>query len=493
MKKLKQVIATTLSLRLTLMVGLSTAVLLMASLLLVLHFSRKAIRKEAMQKAEQSLEGTMQHIDNILLSVEQTAGNVYWNMVGHMDNPERMFTYARQLVVTNPYISGAAIALEPDYYKERGKYFMAYVHQSKGHGLSASDSPVIQAETFGNRPYNEQEWYTVPMQSGYPMWIGPMHGEASTDGAFVSFCLPLYNAAGQRTGVLGVDVELSQLSQVILDAKPSPNAYCILLGKDGTYIVHPDSSKLQDQTVEEAAETMVSGKTGHKEFTQNGTDWHVFYKPFQRADVPGRTQESLGWNVAIVYPEDDIFGEYNSLLYDVLAIALAGLVLLLTLCLAFTRRRLLPLHMLSKSAQRIAGGNYDERVADSSQDDEIGLLQNNFQRMQQSLAVHVSELERLRLSLETRGEELRTVYHKAKEADRMKTAFLNNMTNQMIAPSEAIVASVDRLSAHWHDMSHDEADRLTCDIRDNSQAITDLLDNLLNGSDENVGKEEAYG
>ena len=66
-----------------------------------------------MKKAEQTLEGTVQHIDNILLNVEQSSGNVYWNMLIHLDKPEKMFEFSRSLVESNPYIVGAAIALEP--------------------------------------------------------------------------------------------------------------------------------------------------------------------------------------------------------------------------------------------------------------------------------------------------------------------------------------------------------------------------------------------
>ena len=505
MKRLLQFIAQTLSVRLSLMVALSTAVLLLASLIIVLHFSQKVLRKEAMQKAEQALDATMQHIDNALLGVEQASGNIYWSILEHPEHPERMFTYCQKLVETNPYIMGAAIAFKPYYYKERGEYFMAYVYQTPSNQLSVTDSPVIQSSTFGNRPYTEQEWYTKTIAEGHPLWIGPLQSDDSYDGSFLSFCLPLYSSEGQCIGVLGVDVPLSRLSRIVLATKPSPNSYCTLLGRDGSYIVHPDSMKLlQQQTVysyykdtdnnsiREAAEAMVSGQTGYQEFRQTGMDWCVFYKPFQRASVPGRAQEHLGWSVGIVYPEDDILGEYHALLYYVLAIALGGIVVLLVVCQVFTHRWLLPLQMLTQSAQRIAGGSYDEPIPDSRQDDEIGRLQKNFQQMQQSLAAHVSELERLRKSLTIQGEELRVAYRKAQEADRMKTSFLNNMSNQMIAPSEAIATSVDSICSLGRDLSHEEAERLTDDIRSNSQTIVDLLSNLLTTSNETTGKEDAH-
>ena len=487
-------IAHTLSIRLSLMLAIPTALILTAALLIMLHFSRKAIRQETMQKAEQTLEATVQSIDNILLSVEQASGNIYWNMVGQLDKPERMQVYCYKLVETNPYITGCAIAMEPYYYKERAKYFMTYSHQTKA-GIASTNSPIIQAETFGNRPYTEQEWYTQPMETGHPCWIGPLKNTDTEGGAIITFCLPIYNRDGARVGVMGVDIALQQLSQIVLAAKPSPNSYCTLLGSDGSYIVHPDSTKLMHETVyshykesdnqsiKEAAAAMITGQTGYKEFRQNGKGWFVFYKPFNRSMLPGRSMEKLNWSAGIVYPEDDIFGEYNRILYVVVAISLVGLFMLLLLCQWFTHRRLLPLRMLTKSTQRIAEGDYRaSSIPDSRQEDEIGQLQEQFQQMQQSLATHVNELNRLRASLQTQGEELRKAYERAQEADKLKTAFLHHMTNQMIAPSQTILTSVDTLCQQWNDMSKEEAAKVVDSIQKDSQTITDLLGGMLNKS-----------
>ena len=485
--------AHTLSVRLSLMVALPTALILTAALLVMLHFSRKSIKQETLQKAEQTLEATVQSIDNILLSVEQASGNTYWNMLEQLDKPERMQVYCRKLVETNPYITGCAIAMEPYYYKDHAKYFMTYTHQTKT-GMASTNSPIIQAETFGNRPYTEQDWYSQPMGTGHPCWIGPLKNTDTEGGAIISFCLPIYNRDGARVGVLGVDIALQQLSQIVLAVKPSPNSYCTLLGSDGSYIVHPDSTKLMHETVysyykesdnqsiKEAVAAMVTGQTGYKEFQQNGKDWFVFYKPFNRSVLPGRSMGKLNWSAGIVYPEDDIFGQYNRMLYVVVAISLTGLFMLLVLCQWFTHRRLLPLRMLTKSAQRIAEGDYNDPIPDSKQEDEIGQLQEQFQQMQQSLATHVNELNRLRASLQIQGEELRTAYERAQEADKLKTAFLHHMTNQMIAPSQTILTSVDTLCQQWSNMSKEEAAKVVDSIQKDSQTITDLLGGMLNKS-----------
>ena len=67
----------------------------------------------------------------------------------------------------------------------------------------------------------------------------------------------------------------------------------------------------------------------------------------------------------------------------------------------------------------------------------------------------------------------------------MKTAFLHNMTNQMLEPSETISKDVEALC----DMSQGGIEQIADDIQRNSTTIAELLKNLLNMSDEDIRKE----
>ena len=452
-------ISRTLSFRLSLMVVLAVAILLSLSLAVLFHFSRQALKQEALQSAEQTLESTVQHIDNILLSVEQSVGNIYWDMLAHLDDPEQMKAYSKRIADCNPYILNCDIVLHLD--------------------------SVVPADK---------------------VWTGWSREKTAI------FSLPIYNRQGQCIGKVDSHVSIALISQIILSSKPSPNGYSTLLDSKGSYIVHPDKDKLLHQTIytqteggknasiKEVADAMVAGETGYKCFTMDGHENYVFYKPFLRADVPGRTSVKLDWSVGVIYPENDIFGEYNQLLYYVLGIAVVSLLLFFALCWLITHRQLLPLQMLTKSAQRIASGEWNEECGitqhSTLREDEIGQLQERFQQMQQSLSIHVSELEQLLKTLEEHGESLRKVYGQAQEADHMKIAFLHNMTNQMMEPAKAIAASVERLcqsesqerTEEYRDKCAQEVDT----IKSQSKVITDILNQLLDAADKERGKEEPH-
>ena len=109
----------------------------------------------------------------------------------------------------------------------------------------------------------------------------------------------------------------------------------------------------------------------------------------------------------------------------------------------------------------------------------------------QSLAANIGELEQLTTTLQEHGKELHRAYNKAQQADRMKTAFLHNMTNQMIEPTEAISKDVEALCS-INGKAQQDAAQLTEDIQQKGNTIADLLKNLIHVSEEDLRKEDAH-
>jgi HAMP domain-containing protein len=215
----------------------------------------------------------------------------------------------------------------------------------------------------------------------------------------------------------------------------------------------------------------------------DGKDWYVFYKPFVQTEVPNRTRGTLNWSVGIVYSESDIFGSYNYLLLIVVMIAVLGLSLFFLLARLVSRRQMRAICQLTNATQQVADGHYDDPMPDINRKDEIGLLYSRFQVMKQSLATHVSELRQLTTTLKKRREVMHEVYAKEQSVDRMKTSFLHYVTNQMVAPADAIEKDVEALctSKQGSDIS-----LIADDIQQKGNAIAELLNNLISTSDDEL-------
>ncbi len=444
-----------------------------------------------MQKAEQTLESTVQRIDNILLSAEQASGNMIHYLFLHINEPDRMHAFSKKLVENNRFIKGCAIAMEPNFYKEKGEEFMAYYFSTSDTIERLPKKNIQQSNTFGDIPYYKQIWYTKPFEVGAPIWIGPIDDLESKGSNIITFGLPLTMPDKQRIGVMGVDVSVSLLSEVIKDAKPSPNSYAMLINGKGDFIVHPtltspDSTREYapiSKLPEEVLKPMLAGEIGYKKIKHGQHHDYVFYKPFVLKNAPARSMEALNWSIAIVYPEEDILGDYNRLLNYVLIIAIVGMILLLVLCQIITHHQLSPLLMLTEAAHRITNGQYDEPIPDSPHMDEVGRLQDHFKQMQQSLSVQMGELKKLNTQLQEQNEHLQEAYAKAQEADRMKIAFLHNMTNKMMEPVDIICARVETLCDDSHELDPQEANQLVKDIERQCMIVVELLNNLLKVSE----------
>ena len=236
----------TLSLRISLKVVPAMAILLLGSLLAMLYYSRSTVKQEALQKASQTLEGTVQRIDNLLLSVEQSTGNILINLFPHLDNPDMMPTYSRLIVETNPYINGCSIAFKEGFYKGR-KHFMTSAHREDCENTDYSNSPIVESVT-NDDSYSEQPWFAETMASGKVGWTHHLTANDATEEPVVTFCAPLIGYDHKPVGVIGVDLSLSLLSHIVEAAKPSAHSYCALLDKDGSYVVHPNEEKLIHQS-----------------------------------------------------------------------------------------------------------------------------------------------------------------------------------------------------------------------------------------------------
>ena len=484
--------------KLNILIAGQTLLLLAVSLGILFYFSHKALKNEAMRDAELTLDGTMQNIDNILLSVEQSTGNIYYDLLEHLDDPDRMFVYSRELVESNPNIVGCAIAFKPGYYPGKD-LFMACVHRRAFTTDIKSD--LVTTEMFTDRPYTEQSWYTIPMSKGWIGWTDPLKGDDTENEPLVNFCLPFSDKSGERVGVIAVDVSISQLSKIILAAKPSEHGYCVLMAKNGSFIVHPDEDKLHsktvftqmnegaDHTVLEAAEAMLSGQSGMKRFKMAGESWSVFFKPFKRVEWEGRADWQLDWSVGVVCPDADIHSVHNHLLFLVIAIVVVGLLLFFLLCGWLIRRELKPLRKLSKWAQRVADGDYVESVPTTNRSDEVGQLQNRFHQMQKQLKSQTKVLEAETQQQQERSDQLRADYGRVEENDRMKTTFLHYITNQMAVPAESIDRSVTTLCNNYQAISKEEIDKQVDNIERKSEALVELLNHMAHFTETETGKE----
>ena len=380
-----------LSVRVSIWVVMFAAFIFIAALGFLFYQSREAVRQEAISHATQILDKTSLRVEGILNRAEVATNMTEWLIQRHPDTADSMFVYSRGMLLNNPDFYTCSIAFEPYYFKDYGRYFSAY---SKHVGDS------IRTLQGGSEYYQYyfMDWYLMPKLLDKPCWTEPymdLDAPTNTYEMVTSYCQAIKNKQGEFIGVINTSLSLNWLSHTISAVKPYPNSYSIMIGRGGTYFVHPDSTKITRQTIftqtmehPDTAMTalghaMQRGEEGMKRMNLDGRDCYVFYKPL------GKT----GCSMAIVCPESDIFGGFDRLRHTVMGIVFVGLLLMLYFFIKIITRELSPLHRLAKEAETIASGQFDTKLPDFQRNDEIGQLSHSFGNMQQSLVRYIDELK----------------------------------------------------------------------------------------------------
>ena len=380
-----------LSIRVSLWVVMFAAVIFVAALGFLFYQSREAVRQEAIHRATTILDRTSLQVEGILNRVEVATNMTVWLVQRHPNVADSMFVYSEGTLRNNPDFYSCSIAFEPYYFKEYGRYFSAY---SKYEG----DSIRTLQGGSDNYQYFFMDWYLMPTLLGHPCWTDPymdLDAPTNTYEMVTTYCQAIKNKQGAVIGVINTSLSINWLSQTISSVKPYPNSYSIMIGRGGTYFVHPDSTKITRQTIftqtmldPDTAMTalghaMQKGEEGMRRMVIDGKDSYVFYKPL------GKT----GCSMAIVCPESDIFGGFNRLRHTVMGIVFVGLLVMLCVFINVITRELKPLHRLAREAETIASGNFDAELPDFERTDEIGQLSHSFGYMQQSLVRYIDELK----------------------------------------------------------------------------------------------------
>lgn len=472
---------------------LSIGILLLAipifvvSLGILFTQSRHMIRLEAVGRANSVLNSTMQRISRNLLTIE-TATNAYSWLIERSLQPDSLLAYSRRVVQLNPHIDGCSISAEPDVFPQYGKYFSVYTVRE-----TDTITTVIEEEY----DYFSKIWYKTPRDLNKPCWVAYFDEsdslELTIDGMVASYGRPLYNADNRFVGIVSTDLSLLHLSKLMSVEKPYPNSYFMMIDDQGRYFVHPDSTRLFTQTIFSGADPrrqtdlialgheMTAGNQGRMNAVIDGVSCLVCYKP-----VPGTS-----WSLAIVCPDRDVLASYHRLTYIVIPLLIIGLFVIVTLCSRAVGQTIHPLNELLDKTQSIAAGNMEVYIPHTQREDVIGNLQNSFATMLQSLNFHIGIVRYSSYQTKLRNEELEHATKLVQEADRQKTAFIQNVTHQIRTPLNIIMGFAQILGKESEDqLIEEEVKSLTSTMTHNSRLLSRIVLMLFDSSDSGTTKEK---
>lgn len=433
--------------------------------------SRYLIRKEAIDRSNSILQAAIQRVSNYTRTIEVSVNANAW-LLEESFRPDSLQAISQRIVRLNPHIISCSVSAAPDVFPQYGKYFSVYTVK-EGDAVTS----VIDTEY----EYADKSWYKTPSLKGEACWIEPfdeyVEGAVDPNKAVATYCRPLRSQQGDVLGIVAADLSFSRMAKAtVATEQPYPGAYFVLLGADGRFFIHPDSTRLFRKTIftdadpNEDAELitlgyqMIGGKEGTMHVTVNGSLCHVSYQP-----VPG-----TDWSLALISPESEVLEGYHRLAYVIVVLIFLGLMLMAWMNHRVVRRNIKPIRELLSYTKLIAEGRYDGVILQSDRHDDIAQLQNSFAAMQVALNDRMGSISQAAEEIRKRNEQRARDMQLAEEAVQKQTLFIENLSHQIRTPLNIIIGFANILRENIDIRSKDAAAAQTF-VNDKLADVTDMM------------------
>lgn len=276
-----------------------------------------------------AVEHTKRFLEPAGETTEQAKRVLNSGLVGTTDH-ETMERYFFQLLQTEPQIAGINYGDEegnfvyvmkstgPGPYRtkfitvENGVRRVDYIWRTEEYQVVARDSDPRDQYDARTRP-----WYIEASELDTRIWTDPYIFFSSQEPG-ITVAAPVVFPNKGLQGVIGVDIEISDISRFLADLRVSENGAALILNQDGSVLAHPDPDQIKvqnddgslrfanisdiDDPISRAAFANIDRAQGGSQsnFNFQDNEYLGIFSPISGIELP--------WTIAVYAPEDDFVG-----------------------------------------------------------------------------------------------------------------------------------------------------------------------------------------
>ena len=215
----------------------------------------------------------------------------------------------------------------------------------------------------------ERDWYKNAISSNGKPVITEAYTSADGNLTF-TIVKSVKNNAGEVIGVIGIDINLTDLTSFISSTRIGDSGYCMLIQNDGLILADP---KHADYNLKMLSET---GVPAFNEIDKMKESSAFIMLDGKRWKVSVFSLTELEWKVALLIEQDEILSLFYTLLKNMILIGLFMFVLYFTLAFIFTKALKRYFKRLETVFGKIAEGDLTDRVK-IKKNNEIGRIMMN--------------------------------------------------------------------------------------------------------------------
>ncbi|HEH8418534.1 methyl-accepting chemotaxis protein PctA [Pseudomonas aeruginosa] len=385
------------------------------------YLQRNAIREDLESYLREMGDVTSSNIQNWLggrlLLVEQTA-----QTLARDHSPETVSALLEQPALTSTFS-------------------FTYLGQQDGVFTMRPDSPMPAGYDPRSRP-----WYKDAVAAGGLTLTEP-YVDAATQELIITAATPV-KAAGNTLGVVGGDLSLKTLVQIINSLDFSGMGYAFLVSGDGKILVHPDKEQVMKTLSEVYPQNTPKIATGFSEAELHGHTRILTFTPIK--GLP-----SVTWYLALSIDKDKAYAMLSKFRVSAIAAALISIVAILVLLGLLIRLLMQPLHLMGRAMQDIAQGEGDltKRLAVTSRD-EFGVLGDAFNQFVERIHRSIREVAGTAHKLH----DVSQLVVNASNSSMANSDEQSNRTNSVAAAINELGAAAQEIARNAADASHHASD-----------------------------------
>ena len=349
-------------------------------------------------------------------------------------------------------------------------------------------------------------YYKRPLETGREVVMEPfLYKVGGKEIMMTSECVPV-KINGRAVGVVGADIGLDQLQEMVAGIKPYGTGFGFVVAEDGSIVAHPDKEFVGKNVAElapagrdrELLKAIRSGKSFAGSVEDGEETFDFMYVPISL----GRT--GINWSFAVALPQSKVFAHERELLMTSSLLGIGSVILLILVIFFIARSVTRPMKAMADAAGRIAEGDYDSVPREDGFSGELLDLLRSIDRMVVSLVENIGLAEtKAREAAEQtaaaevamqEADEARKQAETAKSEGMLAAAnHLEGIVNQVTSAAEELSAQVEQ-SSRGSEVQRDRASEAATAMEQMNASVLEVAQNASSAAESaDNAKDTAMG
>ena len=391
------------------------------------------------------------------------------------------------LMKKNPDFVGAWVVYEPNALDGRDAAFINTPgSDSTGRFISywTNNNGVIALSALEG--YANAEYYNIPMRTGHEYLVEPYYENIGGKRTLITSVTVPIILNGRTVGVAGVDLELTEIQNMIIQIKPFGDGYAAVYSSGGHIVSHPSADRL-GKKIEDAASGLFTNRMSV--LMQSLKDGTVFQETLNSIEHNARMivvtrpftigNDKDAWMAVTVVPYNTVMAQVQQM---TMVLTIFGIIILLaiTIIIFFVARSITaPIKSMEAVLVHIGEGDFTHNI-EAKTKDEIGnmgrLLNGTLDKIKQLLKVIKEEA----IELSKVGTDLSSNMTETAAAINEITANIQSIKGRAINQSASVSetnATMEQITININKLSR-QVEKQTASVSQSSSAIEQMLANV---------------